>query len=61
MKKRRRTDLWTAELVVQAGDRCAVVLVGAVDAVLVPVATPSSGNTQRVLAPELASMAWREV
>ena len=56
-----RSTLGTVELVVGAGDGRAVVLVGAVGAVLVAVATPSRGNTTVVLATELAAVAWREI
>jgi len=56
-----RTALRAVELVVRAGDCGTVVLVGAVGAVLVTVATPPDRNTTVVLAPELTAVTWREI
>ena len=56
-----RSTLGTVELVVGAGDGRAVVLVGAVGAVLVAVAAPPGGDAAVVLAPELSAVARREI
>ena len=56
-----RSTLGAVELVVRAGDGRAVVLVGAVGAVLVAVAAPPGGDATVVLAPELSAVARREI
>lgn len=49
------------ELVVRTGDGSAVVFVGAIRAIFVAIAVPPGGNTTVVFAPELPTVARREV